>query len=340
MTTDPAITPAEHEAIRWLLDRLGRRLTGEPETLALSVINFNVRVPTDDGVLMFRRMKASMPRERAEREHRAMRWANERGLPSNPPVADTSGQSVFELDGRLWAVFPWLEGRSLMRRTVTPDEAEILGRTHALTHQVLRDYPAEGLHRNSELSWDAAQAEVDLNQVLAVIDSAPETPALAAQRGWVVEQLELLRTERRLLPTDFDLPVQPVHGDFHERNVMVDANGDLLAVIDWERFCLSVPAVEVIRALTFAILLDPPHLQRYLGGYGSVGKLPRETIRPAVELWWQDSFHNTWTQRERFLRGNVAVEQFLEEGAEMLRRYRDTGFRDYLAAEFERFCAD
>ena len=340
MTIDRPITPAEHGAILTLMDHFGCQLTGEPEPLTLSVINFNVRVPTDGGTLMVRRMKASMPRARSKQEHRAMRWADERGLPSNPPLVDSAGQSVFEIDGGLWAVFPWLEGRSLMRRTVTPDEAEILGRTHALTHQVLRDYPAEGLHRNSELSWDAAQAEVDLNQVLAVIDSAPETPALAAQRGWVVEQLELLRTERRLLPTDFDLPVQPVHGDFHERNVMVDAKGDLLAVIDWERFCLSVPAVEVIRALTFAILLDPPHLQRYLGGYGSVGKLPRETIRPAVELWWQDSFHNTWTQRERFLRGNVAVEQFLEEGAEMLRRYRDPGFRDYLAAEIERFCAD
>lgn len=340
MSTEPPITQSEHAAIRSLLERFGHRPAGEPKPIANSVINFNVRVPTDAGVLMVRRMKASMPRERAEQEHRAMRWATERGLPANPPLADEDGQSVFDLDGRLWAVFPWLEGRSFMRRTVTPDEAEFLGRTHALTHRVLRDHPVEGLHRNSELSWDAAQAEIDLAQVLAVIDNEAATPILAEQRGWVVEQLEMLRTEHRLLPTDFELPVQAVHGDFHERNVMVDAEGNLLAVIDWERFCLSVPALEVIRALTFAILLDPPHLQRYLQGYGSAGRLEKATIRPSVDLWWQDSMHNTWTQRERFLRGNVGVEQFLEEGAVMLRRYRDPAFREYLAAEIERYCAD
>ena len=56
-------------------------------------------------------------------------------------------------------------------------------------------------------------------------------------------------------------------------------------------------------------------------------------------MWWQDSVQNTWTQRERFLRGNPAIEQFLEEGADMLRRYRDPSFREYLAAEIERHCA-
>lgn len=331
--------PGYHAIIRELVEHFGRRLVGEPEPLALSVINFNYRAKTDSGSLMVRCMKGTMVRERAELEHRAMRWANERGLPSNPPLTDASGESVFERDGRLWAVFPWLEGRSLMRGSVTEDEAALLGRTHALTHKALRDYPETGLHRNSELAWDTAQSFSDFEQVLAAIDAEPAPPATFARyRQSIIEQRDMLRSETIREHTSFDLWLQACHGDFHERNVMVDGAGDLLAVIDWERFSLSSPEMEVVRALTFAQLLEPPWLQRYLMAYGQVARLPREGIQAGIELWWQQTLHNTWTFRERFLRGNHAVEQFLEEGAEMLRRFRDPGFRSYLAAEMQRYC--
>jgi len=332
--------PPEHDTvIRDLMARFGRRVVAEPEPVKLSVINFNYRVQTDTGPVMVRCMKGSMPRERAEREHHAMRWAQNRGLPSNPPLADAEGQTVFAFDDRFWAVFPWLEGRSLMRGTVSEDEAALLGRTHALTHKVLRDYPEDGLHRNSELAWNTAQSFIDFEQVLAAIDAEPSPPpAFARYRAWISEQREMLQSETTRGHTSFDLWLQACHGDFHERNIMVDSAGELLAVIDWERFCLSSPEVELARALTFAQLLDPPWLHRYLIAYGQVVRLPRDAIREGIELWWQQSLHNTWTFRERFLRGNRAVEQFLEEGAAMLRRFRDPAFRAYLGGEIQRYC--
>ncbi len=335
-------TPEPHAAaIRWLAAHFGWELVGEAaRPLTQSVINANYRVETANGPVMMRAHKATMPRERIELEHHAVRWAGERGLPTNPPFADRHGETVFEIDGQLWAAFPWIEGHSLLRRTVTPDEAELLGATHALSQQVLREYPAEGLHRNSELSWETEKSLADLRQITAAIEAVERpTDAHRQHAGWVAAQMEMLETEELRGPEMFaDLPVQACHGDFHERNVMLDDANRLLAVIDWERFCLSVPAVEVVRAVTFALLWDEPHLQRYLQGYGSVGRLDAETIRPSVELWWQSSVHNTWAYRDGYIRGNANVVQFFEEGAEMLRRYRDPAWRAYLAGEMLRLC--
>ena len=327
-------------AIRWLANHFGWEMTMPPRPLTQSVINANYRVDTTTGPVVMRAHKDSMPRERIELEHRGMRWAGERGLPTNPPIADRSGQTVFEIDGRLWAVFPWLEGRSLLRRTVTPDEAELLGGWHAQSHAVLREYPLEGLHRNSELSWNTERSLADLKQVLAVVAGLDEQgPRVAQHQGWIEAQIAMLENEEMTGPEAFaHLPVQACHGDFHERNVMVDGKNRLVALIDWERFCLSVPAVEVIRAVTFALLWDPPHLERYLRGYGAAGRLEGETIRPSVELWWQSSVHNTWAYRDGYIRGHKSVEQFFEDGAEMLRRYRDPAWREHIASMIERWC--
>ncbi len=334
-------TPEPHAtAIRWLAAHFGWELVGEPRPLTLSVINANYRVETASGPVMMRAHKDSMPRERIELEHKGMRWAGERGLPTNPPVADGDGETVFEIDGRFWAVFPWIEGHSLLRRTVTPDEAELLGGWHAQSHTVLREYPVEGLHRNSELSWSTEKSLADLRQIAAAIEAVERpTEAHRQHAGWVAAQIEMLETEELRPPEAFaELAVQACHGDFHERNVMVDGSNRLLAVIDWERFCLSVPAVEVVRAVTFALLWDPPQLERYLRGYGAVAKLERRSIRPSVELWWQSSVHNTWAYRDGYIRGNANVVQFFEEGAEMLRRYRKPEWREYLAGEMVRHC--
>lgn len=329
----PGMSPAHEQAIAELSRTYAWEVTGPPVPVAQSVLNANYRVETASGTHFVRCYQPSRTRERIEREHAVTRWAGERGIPVAPPLADGRGRTVFSIGGRLWAVFPWVAGRSLLRGTVTPAEAAVLGTMNGRLHRVLADWPVGDLHRNSELSWDTEKSIADLSRVDDLIRYYPaQTEEQLRVQGWIRDQMAMLEGGAARPATEFqEIPVQPCHGDPHERNLMVDAKGEPLAVVDWERFSLNPPAFEVLRTLTFAQLLDEPLITAFLAGYRAENRLAPETIAPCVEFWWQCQLNNTWVYRDRFIRGNRAVEQFFEEGAAALRRFSGAGYRTGLA---------
>jgi homoserine kinase type II len=332
---EPGLSRAHRGAIDELLRRFGLELSGEPVPVAQSVLNANYRVETPTGTRFLRCYQPSRTRERIEREHAVTAWAGERGIPVAPPLADGTRHTVFSIGGRLWAVFPWVDGRSLLRGAMTPREARLLGAMNGRLHRVLAGWPAGDLHRNSELSWDTERSIADLSRVDDLIRYYPaQTEEQLQVQGWIRDQLAMLEGGSARPAADFQgIPVQPCHGDPHERNLVVDGAGEPLAVVDWERFCLNPPAFELLRTLTFALLLDEPLISAFLAGYRAENRLDAETIAPCVEWWWQCQLNNTWVYRERFIKGNRAVEQFFAEGAAALQRFADAGYRAGLAEQ-------
>jgi len=331
--------PREHAAaIEELAARYGWRVVSAPGPVPQSVSNANYRVATDAGLRFFRAHRAGLSRERIQREQAAVRWAGERGIPVAPAIEDSAGRAVHSIGGTSWTVYPWIEGRSLLRGTMTVGDARLLGAMVGRLHAVLRDWPAGDLHRNSELTWDTERSIAELSRVDDLIRyyPAPGEDQLQAQR-WLRGQLARLESGVARPSADFaGIPVQATHGDPHERNLMVDGSGNAVAVVDWDRFCLNPPAFEVLRTLTFARLLDEPHLTAFLRGYGGENALDPATAGPCVEQWWQSQLHNTWAFRERFIRGSGATEQFFGDGAAAIERFSDEGFRAGLAARLVR----
>jgi Ser/Thr protein kinase RdoA (MazF antagonist) len=336
--SEPGIPSAHRAAIAGLARMHAWELSGEPKQVPQSVSNANYRVETVTATWFVRAHRPLLPRERIEREHAAMAWAGERGIPVAPPLSDESGRTVHSIGGTFWSVFPWVEGRSLLRGAMTPGEAGSLGAMNGRLHAVLADWPAGDLHRNSELSWDTEKSIADLSRVDDLIRYYPaQTEEQLQVQGWLRDQLELLEGGAARPASDFaGIPVQPTHGDPHERNLMVGATGEPVAVVDWERFCLNPPAFEVLRTLTFAHLLDEPLITAFLAGYRAEHRLDAGTIAPCVEFWWQSQLHNTWAYRDRFIKGNRAVEQFFGDGAAALRRFSDAGYRTGLAETLHR----
>jgi Ser/Thr protein kinase RdoA (MazF antagonist) len=318
-----------------VLALFGLKQQSIPTFVPDSVSNDNYRVETDRGPVFVKAYVARRTVERVQREHDAIAWVAEHGrLPVNPPLLTPSGESVVEVGGGLWALFPWLEGATFQRHSLTADEAGLLGGVFAQTHAALATHPLETLPRNSELTWDTATS-------LAEIDSLEPH---VRQRGTDVELAALLRQRSALLagPTipcsEFaDLPESATHGDFHERNVILDPGGSVAAVVDWERFCRQPPAFELLRALSFMLVLDGPPLTAFLQGYGRVRSLERSTIRPCIEAWHQSALHITWAFRDAFLAGNEATRQFIPEDDMRSARFADDGFRASLEAMILRY---
>ncbi len=316
-----------------VLARFGQTVVGEPVLVADSVSNRNYRIETGDGSLFLKCHRSSRTPDRLAREQAALTWAGERGVPVAAPLPSPAGETLVEHEGRWWSLYPWLDGRTYQRGSIGLDEASLLGELQGRLHRVLSEHPVDGLPPNSELSWDTNASLADLALV------APEVEARGTdqERRWVRRQRELLESGAARPSESFELPVQATHGDYHERNVMLSHEGDVLAVVDWERFCAQPAVFEVLRGVSFMLLLyDEAVLSAYLGGYRREAMLREADVLPAIEAWWQSAMHNTWALRDFFLAGNAATRQFLPEEEIRSGHFNDVTFRERLAETFIR----
>jgi hypothetical protein len=93
---------------------------------------------------------------------------------------------------------------------------------------------------------------------------------------------------------------------------------------------------EIVRALTYADLLDRPRLEAYLSAYARHARLAPAECPGAVELWWRYNLRDSWLYRTRLIEGDRSVQPFFAEHLELLRRFGDATFRAGLADDLRR----
>lgn len=322
--------------IRDILGHYGLRLIGEALPVANSVLNPNFRAETDDGPRFVRLFRTAKERDLAEAEHRLIAWVGDRDIPVCRPFATGSGETVVSVEGRLAAVFPWLEHRALSRGEVTVAEAAVLGGLQGRIQALLAEYrdPVLEARPRSEVEWDTERSIADLSRVDDVIRyyPAPSADRLEAQDA-LRQQLDLLEAGAAHPCTDFAaLPEQVDHCDFHERNVLFGHGLDVLAVVDWERARVNPRAFHLLRALDFIGLTESrPHIEAYATAHGRYVRLSPGECEAAVEQWWQSVLHNSWAFTEVFIRGNEAARPFLSQIGPRLHRLSVPSSRQWLA---------
>ena len=92
------------QAIDELLARYGYSRIGLPRPVHEGVLNENFRVETSAGPRFVRLHRPATTAASLGLEHEALRWAGERGIPVNPPLAARNGATFHTIGGRLWAV--------------------------------------------------------------------------------------------------------------------------------------------------------------------------------------------------------------------------------------------
>lgn len=335
--------PAAHvKALDQLLGAHGLRRHGQPRPVEGSVLNHNYCVETAAGRRFVRLHKANRTRERLLREHRAMAWAAGQGLPVHPPLAAEGGETLIALGGVLGAVYSWLAGRHLSRGAILPAQSAALGAMQGRLHRVLAGYHDPDLAPGGTGgSWDTGASIAMLSRVDDLIRYYP------AHSEWTLEVQGGLRTQLGLLESGVARPssdfariaTQPAHGDYHERNVLFDDGGKVAAVVDWEMVGLLPPVFEVLRAVSFSLLMEPSLLAAYLEGYRREASLPADDCEPGVEMWWQSLLHDTWRYRTRFIEGDLRAERFFAESLALLTRFSDPAYRASIAATLRQHAA-
>ncbi|MER7846725.1 phosphotransferase [Kitasatospora sp. NPDC096077] len=292
--------------------RVGRLLTAEP--VAEGLLNRGYRVTAEAGTYFLKCYvdAATANRPKILAHHRAMTDLHALGLPVAPPLSCSGrGGTVAGLDGRLFALFPWTDGRHRHGTELEPSQCDalgaLLGRLHGALDEVcaLLDQPAG--YRSAD-PLDSAELARDLRDRARAHRPYGDLDALVVQR--LDERLELLAENAHRRPDPLATPPTGwTHGDFHGLNLLYDGDR-VAAVLDWDKLGPQPRAEEAVRAATLLFndrtggALDLVRVRRYSQAYRASGAATAEQLAAAAHRVWWERLNDFWMLQWRYQRAD------------------------------------
>ncbi|MBV4554741.1 aminotransferase [Pseudomonas sp. SWRI102] len=244
----------------------------------------NYRVDSERGRFVLKICHGHYAVQELQAQHAALKLLAEHGAVKVPRViAASNGQDLLTLDVDGQAVhvrlLEYIDGQSLTQLShLTPDLVTGLGRLCADMDLALASFDHPGLERT--LQWDARHAPALIDHLLPVIQDDQRRQLIAE----VAQQ-----AERRLQPLKASLPVQAIHMDITDDNVVWQRDAQrqwqLQGVIDFGDLVRTWRITDL--SVTCAALLhhadgDPFFILPAIKAYHAANPLQREEL---LALW-------------------------------------------------------
>ena len=166
-------------------------------------------------------------RETVQYEHDVLRYAAENGIPCIVPVENRAGTTITELDGRLYALFPYVATQPY--RPACAERGAREARLLARYHTVMERYPVTeqrpGWGYASQLGVWFHQNQVGigtLDEILAWIESLEpidDTHAYVRRNASCIRDLVELAHDRTFQTAYAEYPLVVNHGDYIAKNL-------------------------------------------------------------------------------------------------------------------------
>ncbi|BBP62719.1 hypothetical protein PHLH5_02600 [Pseudomonas sp. Cab53] len=266
-----------------VLLRANYGLSGDLRPLG-SQQDLNYRVDTGHGRFVLKICHGDYAVRELEAQHAALRHLADHGAVKVPQViAANNGQDLLTLDvegqGVHVRLLEYIDGQPLTQfKHLEPGLVKGLGRLCAQIDQALATFDHAGLERT--LQWDARHAHTLIEHLLPVIQDD-------AQRSLIADIAQ--QAERRLQPLKASLPVQAIHMDITDDNVVWQRDAQrqwqLQGVIDFGDLVRTWRITDL--SVTCAALLhhadgDPFFILPAIQAYHAVNPLQREEL---LALW-------------------------------------------------------
>ena len=280
------------------------------------------------------RQVLDVDRAQAARQHAATCALAALDLPVAAPLAMADGQTILDLDGALYAVYPWVLGEHVRGTAMTPAQAVSLGSTLARIH--------EGLASVMDLADQAMRMPVtDPATAIASTERYAEIIAGKGDRDDFDEYAARQLARRRALletagqhipgPDAWWEPAGWAHGDFHDLNVLWH-DGAITAVVDFDRLGPKPYAYELVRSATLTFChgddrgLDTGLAAAFTAGYRAVITLADDQIEFAVTRMWWERACDFWQLKRHYLNSDNSCDHLFRSASALLWWW--TGHRD------------
>ncbi|MFO0611858.1 MAG: homoserine kinase [Polyangiaceae bacterium] len=262
------LTPLDLDAARTLGRAFGLDVEAVEGLMAGSV-NSNFALTTTRGPFFLRVVEEQGP-EGAAREARLLALLSSRGVRTPEPIRRVDGDGFTATHaGKPVVVFPFVEGRSLAQREVTPEATRVVGAALAGVHAVGASLTP------TALADVAGPSRFDARALVNRLDGIPDTsaPDVRATR----DRLKRFFASADAAPPSHALGQGLIHGDLFRDNVLFRGS-ELVALLDFESASRGALAFDVmVTALSwcFGDDLDLGLVRGLFDGYASVRALPR-----------------------------------------------------------------
>ncbi|MFJ8040086.1 phosphotransferase [Kitasatospora sp. NPDC096147] len=304
--------PVPDHALAGVLRRfLLRPLTIAP--VAEGLLNRGYRVETETGRYFLKCYVdlATSTRPAVVAQHRASTALAARGLPVAPPLRAVGGHTAVAHGGRLFALYPWVEGIHLHGTELSPARCAELGSLLGRLHGALAEVCPPVRQPAGRLSADPAETERLVRELRARARSAsPRLPFDVLAERRLTERLDLLDAHAHRRPAPEDAPPTGwTHGDFHGLNVL-HRGGRVAAVLDWDKLGTRPTAEETVRAATLVFddrrtgVLDLCRVRHWSRAYRATGAATAAELAAAAHRVWWERLNDLWMLQWHYQRGD------------------------------------
>jgi Ser/Thr protein kinase RdoA (MazF antagonist) len=316
---------AGYQRLGEVLRRFGLGTVLAAREVAEGLMNRNWAVQAD-GRQVFVKQVLDVDRAQAAGQHEATRAMAAGGLPAAAPLAMPDGGTLLELDGSLYAVYPWICGEHVPGTAMTGAQAAELGATLARVHQGLAAVmdPAQKAMRMPVT--DPARARAAIDQYAAIIaGKAARDDFDGYAAGQLAGRRALLEAVRHDMP-DADAWWEPsgwAHGDFHDLNVLWHG-GTIAAVVDFDRLAPRPYAFELVRSATLTFCygdergLAADLVAAFAAGYRAVMPLADEQVEFAAGRLWWERVCDFWQLKRHYIAGDGSCDDLFRSASALL----------------------
>ncbi|MEV0302081.1 phosphotransferase [Streptomyces prasinus] len=266
--------------------------------LADGLMNVNWRLGTPVGRFALKRV-TDVPLERLRRNLAVLPVLASHGVPACAPLPTVSGDVIAEVGGSGYCLFSWSDGEHMRGIDLSLSQVSELGahlaRLHVALGRAAEDagLPVVPASATAEVIG-AGRAVQKADRLAGAVSAGSAGDAFDVAASTALEERKVLLDKHAHLRPEGDIPAGPhgwTHGDFQYRNLLW-ADGELAAVLDWDRLGIRPYAEEVVRTaqVQFGVegVFDLGRVSAFVAGYRSVIPLePAVLVDAARRLWWK-----------------------------------------------------
>jgi len=271
------------------------------------VMNLTWRLTTDAGTFAVKQLRDRTPDEIRVVNELLPRLAGE-GFPVPTPCGDP-----VRVGGEWYAATGWLDGVHPKSATRPGELGDLVGRLHVALARLCPPAPRR--------LADVPDSAVKTIKTLAVYADRP--PADDFDRHAVLEiewRRALLADLADRRPADAELaPCGWTHGDLQPFNLLVDADGRVAGILDWDRLGVRPYGLEVVRTATIVYGHALDRIAAFVAGYRAHVPITDAQLTDAAHRRWWTLLTETWQLERHYEHDDRSCDHLLARRGDYLR---------------------
>lgn len=271
---------------------------------------------------------------RVQEIFKSMEYFSKNGIPAVMPLSTQSGRSYFDSDGRLYALFPFVDGKILDPHEFNIDHIKKIAKLQGSLHKVGFEFPEKGEFRKASLKffdYEAFLVEADeVHKDIVKKDNIDDV-----DKEWI----ELIEKKVKYVNSNPRGQVESLgpqtlaHGDFHNENIIWnDGSGEIIGLVDFDLARVDFYHVKVLKTIDLIIFErgygDESYelAQTYLKEYSKHMDLDNDALRNCLRYRFLKRVLDLWPVKQYY------------KGVKRMAMHLETQHKkfDYLTENFER----